>query len=88
MTSDGPAYDCGAVFHKGRIMTGLKFTPYDSADYLDSEADVAAFLDAAKIEGGGDPAYMTRMQGVADRARAKIAAISTANDTEPKPSNG
>lgn len=69
-------------------MTGLKLTPYDSADYLDSEAAIAAYLDATKIEGGDDPAYMAHVQGVADRARAKIAAISTANGTESKPSNG
>jgi len=68
-------------------MTGLKLTPYDSADYLDSEAAVAAYLDTAKIEGGDDPAYMAHVQGVAVRARAKIAAISTANEAEPKPSN-
>lgn len=69
-------------------MTGLKFTPYDSADYLNSEAAIAAYLDAAKIEGDDDPAYMAHVQGVADRARAKIAAISTANVTGSKPSNG
>ncbi|WP_336967670.1 hypothetical protein [Sphingobium aromaticiconvertens] len=69
-------------------MTEHKFNRYDSADYLDSEATIAAYLDAAKGEGGDDPAYMAHVHGVVARARASTGATSTASETEPKPSNG
>lgn len=41
--------------------------PYDSADYLDSEETVAAYLDEA-IE-TGDPAFISHALGVIARAR-------------------
>jgi probable addiction module antidote protein len=46
-----------------------KFSAYDSADYLDSEAKVAAYLDAALEEGDNDPAFLTHALGVVARLR-------------------
>jgi probable addiction module antidote protein len=46
-----------------------KFTRYDSADYLKTEEDIAAYLEAVMEEGGDDPAYVTRALGVVARAR-------------------
>ena len=65
-------------------MADLKLTPYDSADYLDSDAAVTAYLDAANDEGTGDPVYMAHVQRVADRARAKIAVTAIASKIKPQ----
>lgn len=65
-------------------MTGHKLTPYDSADYLDGEAAIDAYLDAAKVEGGDDPAYMAHVQDVAARARSRIATTSIPSKTGRK----
>ena len=50
-------------------MTEQKFSRYDSADYLETEDDIAAYLDAVMSEGGDDPAYITRALGTVARAR-------------------
>jgi probable addiction module antidote protein len=50
-------------------MTDAKFSRYDSADHLETEDDVAAYLDAVMEEGGDDPTYVTRALGVVARAR-------------------
>ena len=50
-------------------MTEAKFSRYDSADYLETEEDIAMFLDAVMEEGGDDPAYVTRALGAVARAR-------------------
>lgn len=47
----------------------LKTTPWDSAEYLKSEADISAYLDACFEEGGDDPAFLVHALGVAARAR-------------------
>jgi probable addiction module antidote protein len=47
----------------------LKTTPWDSAEYLKSEADITAYLDACFAEAGDDPAFLTHALGVAARAR-------------------
>lgn len=47
----------------------LKTTTWDSADYLKSEADITAYLDACFEEAGDDPAFLTHALGVAARAR-------------------
>lgn len=47
----------------------LKTTPWDSADYLKSEADMSAYLDACFEEAGDDPAFLTHALGVVARAR-------------------
>lgn len=47
----------------------LKTTPWDSAEYLKSEADISAYLQACFEEAGDDPAFLTHALGVAARAR-------------------
>jgi len=47
----------------------LKTTTWDSADYLKSEADITAYLDACFEEAGDDPAFLTHALGVVARAR-------------------
>ncbi len=47
----------------------LKTSPWDSADYLKSEADISAYLTACFEEAGDDPAFLTHALGVAARAR-------------------
>lgn len=50
-------------------MSAEKFSRYDSADYLKTEEDIAAYLEAVMEEGGDDPAYIARALGVVARAR-------------------
>lgn len=50
-------------------MEKVTFDRYDTADYLESEADIAAYLEAVMEEGGDDPAYVARALGVVARAR-------------------
>ncbi len=44
-------------------------THYDSADYLETEEDVAAYLDAMMEDGGEDPALVIKALGTIARAR-------------------
>jgi len=46
-----------------------KTTRWDSAEYLKSEPDITAYLDACFEEAGEDPAFLTHALGVAARAR-------------------
>jgi probable addiction module antidote protein len=50
-------------------MPAEKFARYDSADYLKTEEDIAAYLEAVMEDGGDDPAYVARALGVVARAR-------------------
>ncbi|MEQ5796334.1 MULTISPECIES: addiction module antidote protein [Paracoccus] len=50
-------------------MTEEAFARYDSADYLKTEEDIAAYLEAVMDESGDDPAYIARALGVVARAR-------------------
>ena len=50
-------------------MTEEQFARYDSADYLKTEEDIAAYFEAVMEEGGDDPAYIARALGVVARAR-------------------
>jgi len=45
------------------------FSRYDSADYLKTEEDISAYLEAAAAEADDDPAYLARALGVVARAR-------------------
>lgn len=45
------------------------FSRYDTADYLKSEEDIAAYLEAVMEEGGDDPAFITKALGNVARAR-------------------
>jgi len=50
-------------------MSAEIFAPYDSADYLDTEEAIAAYLEAALEEAEQDPALFARALGVVARAR-------------------
>lgn len=50
-------------------MTGEPFSRYDSADYLRTEEDIAAYLEAVMAAGGEDPAHLVRALGTVARAR-------------------
>lgn len=45
------------------------FARYDTADYLQSEEDIAAYLEAVVEEGGDDLAYLARALGIVAHAR-------------------
>jgi probable addiction module antidote protein len=45
------------------------FSRYDAADYLKSEADVVAYLEACMEEAGDDPAFIAQALGTIARAR-------------------
>ena len=46
-----------------------KFARYDSADYLKTEEDIAAYLEAVMEDGGDDPAYVARARNMTALAR-------------------
>lgn len=46
-----------------------KFTRYDSAEYLKTEDDISAYIEACMDEGGEDPAFIAQALGVVARAR-------------------
>lgn len=54
-------------------MTNEEFSRYDSADYLKTEEDIAAFLQAVIEEDCDDVAFMTHALNVVDRARKRLA---------------
>jgi hypothetical protein len=45
-----------------------KFTRYDTAEYLKTDADMAAYLDACLEEAGDDPAFIAHALGIIARA--------------------
>jgi probable addiction module antidote protein len=47
----------------------LKTTRYDSAEYLQTEQDIAAYIEACMEEGGDDSAFIAHALGVVARAR-------------------
>jgi probable addiction module antidote protein len=49
------------------MIMAVKTTRYDTAEYLDSEEKIAAYVDAVLED--GDPALVTHALGVAARAR-------------------
>lgn len=50
-------------------MEQAKFSRFDAADYLETEEDIAAYLEAAMEEAGDDPAMVARALGTVARAR-------------------
>ena len=50
-------------------MQNVTFARYDTADYLKSEEDIGAYLDAVMEKGGDDPAYVSCVLGTVARAR-------------------
>lgn len=55
-------------------MTDVRFSRYETADYLQTEEDIVAYLKAAMVE--GDPALLAAAWG--DVARARTSANSPA----------
>jgi probable addiction module antidote protein len=49
-------------------MADNKLSAYDSADYLETEDDIVAYIEAVMADGGDDPAYLMRALGVIARA--------------------
>lgn len=45
-----------------------RFTPYASADYLTGTEDVAAYVEAAIVEAGDDPALIAQALGTIARS--------------------
>lgn len=45
------------------------FAPYDTADYLKTDQDMVAYLEACMEEAGDDPAFIADALGVIARAR-------------------
>jgi probable addiction module antidote protein len=45
------------------------FSRYDSADYLKTEEDITAYMEAVMEEGGDDPAFVAQALGAVARAR-------------------
>ncbi len=50
-------------------MTQTKTTPYDSAEYLKTEEDMALYFEACLEEAGDDPAFIAKALGTIARAR-------------------
>jgi probable addiction module antidote protein len=50
-------------------MEDVTFARYDTADYLETEDDIAAYLEAVMEESGDNPAYIARALGAVARAR-------------------
>lgn len=50
-------------------MEDVTFARYDTADYLETEDDIAAYLEAVMEEAGDDPACIARALGIVARAR-------------------
>lgn len=46
-----------------------QFSPWDSSNYLTSDDDVAAYLDACFEEAGDDPVFITRALSTIGRAK-------------------
>lgn len=45
------------------------FAPYDTADYLKTDKDMVAYLEACMEEAGDDPAFIADALGIIARAR-------------------
>lgn len=50
-------------------MDKIKTRPWDSADHLKTEDDIAEYFEACLLEGGDDPAFIAHALGVIARAR-------------------
>jgi probable addiction module antidote protein len=49
-----------------------KFSRYDTADYLKTEEDMVAYLEACMDEAGDDPAYIAAALGTVARAHGMV----------------
>lgn len=50
-------------------MTKTKITPYDSAEYLKTDEDMAMYLEACLEEAGDDAAFIAKALGTIARAK-------------------
>ena len=50
-------------------MQKIKTRPWNSAEHLKTEADMAEYFEACLLEGGDDPAFLAHALGVIARAR-------------------
>jgi len=50
-------------------MNKITTRPWDSAEHLKTDEDIAAYLDAALEEAGDDPAFIAKALGTVARAR-------------------
>jgi probable addiction module antidote protein len=50
-------------------MDKIKTRPWDSAEHLKTEDDIAEYFEACLLEGGDDPAFIAHVLGVIARAR-------------------
>jgi probable addiction module antidote protein len=50
-------------------MSKIKTRPWDSAEHLKTEDDIAEYFEACLQEGGDDPAFIAHALGVIARAR-------------------
>ena len=57
-------------------MIDVTFARYDTADYLKTETDIAAYFEAVMEENGDDPACITRAMGAVARARKRTCVAS------------
>lgn len=57
------------------------FSRYDSADYLKTEADIVAYLEACAEEAPNDPVFMLKALGTVARARNMSQLAETAGMT-------
>jgi probable addiction module antidote protein len=62
--------DSGKSEHSHQIERS-KLSPYDTADYLKNEDDIATYLEAVMED--GDPALIADAQEIVARARVRIA---------------
>ena len=52
-----------------KAAAALGITPYDSADYLKTDEDIADYIAACMDEAGDDPSFIAHALGVVARAR-------------------
>ncbi|MCG1042115.1 putative addiction module antidote protein [Mycetohabitans sp. B8] len=50
-------------------MEKIKTRPWDSAEHLKTEEDIAEYFEACLLEGGDDPTFIAQALGVIARAR-------------------
>jgi probable addiction module antidote protein len=70
-----------SVVKRPRKLKKQTLSRWDSAEYLRSEADIAAYFDAAIDEGGDDPVYMLHVFNIIARARGMMKLASDAGLT-------
>lgn len=62
-------------------MHTIKFSRYDTADYLTTEEDIASYLEAVMED--GDPALLADSEKIVARARARNAKAKASSNPVP-----